>query len=73
MRANEIMVGTNEVIVNTYLNKIHSDLGLIFDCAGVFIMDASKILEFVPYTNILNVINLSSEKYISLYVTYKHY
>lgn len=73
MYCDEILVGTNDTVINNYLDEIHSDLELIFGSEGVFIMDKSKILEFVPYSNILNVVNLSNNEYICLYVTYNDY
>lgn len=73
MRCKEIICGTNHVIVNEYLMKVHKDLGLIFDSNGVFIMDNSKILEFIPFSNILNVVNVSVDNENSFFVTYKEY
>lgn len=72
MRANEIICGTNDVIVNSYLNEVHSDLLLVLDVKGVMIMDNLKMLEFIPYSNILNVVNINNNEN-TFFVTYKEY
>lgn len=73
MRANEIICGTNDVIVNSYLVEVHEDLSLVLDENGVLIMDNLKMLEFIPYSNILNVVNISKNNENTFFVTYKKY
>lgn len=73
MRANEIICGNNDVIVNNYLVEVHNDLSLVLDENGVLIMDNLKMLEFIPYSNILNVVNISSNNENTFFVTYKKY
>lgn len=73
MRANEIICGTNDVIVNSYLVEVHNDLSLVLDENGVLIMDNLKMLEFIPYSNILNVVNISNNNENTFFITYKKY
>lgn len=73
MRCNEIICGINNVVVNNYLVEVHSELSLVLDENGVLIMNNMKMLEFIPYSNILNVVNISSNNENVVYVTYKKY
>lgn len=73
MRANEIIVGTNDVILNNYLVDVHSGLNLFISEKGIFIMDKWKMLEFIPHSNVLNVINLSKSNEDIFYITYQNY
>lgn len=68
MRCNEIICGTNDVVVNNYCIENYSDLSLVFDVKGVMIMDNLKMLEFIPYTNILNVVNISTNNENVLFI-----
>jgi len=73
MYCDEILVGTNEVLVNTYLKEVHSNLLLVFDELGLVIESNHRMLEFIPYSNILNVVNLSNEDSTVVSVTYETY
>lgn len=74
MRANEIFVNTlGGVSVNSYSTQIHPDLDLILDDNGVCIMDGSRLIEFIPYSNIVNVVQVSLENENEFYITYKQY
>lgn len=73
MRANEIICGYDDVIVNDYLIEVHNDLSLVLNENGVLIMDNLKMLEFIPYSNILNVVNISNNNENTFFVTYKKY
>ncbi len=73
MRANEILIGTNDVVVNDYLVDVHPDLSLVLDVKGVMVMDDLRMLEFVPYFNIVNVVQISPNNENSFYITCKEY
>ncbi len=73
MRANEILIGTNDVVVNDYLIEVHHDLSLVLDVKGVMVMDNLKMLEFIPYYNIVNVVQISPNNENSFYITCKEY
>lgn len=73
MHANEIICASNDVIINDYLIEVHPDLSLVLDVNGVLIMDNLKMLEFIPYFNILNVVNMSKDNENIFYITYQNY